>query len=270
MSRDELLVLKQYLDDHLKKCFIRPSSSPYSSPILFVRKPSGGLRLCVDYRGLNAVTVKNRYPLPLIKETLDQIAGCSYFTKLDIIAAFNKLRMAPGDEKLTAFKTSYGLYEYLVMPFGLANAPSSFQHYINDVLHEFLGCFATAYIDDILIFSKSLKEHRRHVRQVLEKLRAAGLQLDIEKCEFHQPEVKYLGLVIGKDGIKMDPAKVAAIKGLVHTYISERRPIVPRVCQLLPPICKRLFEGCETSYRLGQRRVLNSSGQQHAKKPSKH
>lgn len=149
MSRDELLVLKKYLRENLEKGFIRPSSSPASSPVLFVKKPGGGLRLCVDYRALNELTVKNRYPIPRINETLTLLGKAKYFTKLDVISAFHRLRIAEGDEYLTAFRTRFGLYEYLVMPFGLANAPSSFQNYINDTLRGYLDEFCTAYIDDI-------------------------------------------------------------------------------------------------------------------------
>ena len=211
MSQDELKVLKKFLDENLAKGFIRPSTSPAASPVLFARKPGGGLRLCVDYRALNAITVKNRYPLPLIQETLDRICRAKYFTKLDIIAAFNKIRMAMGEEWKTAFRTRYGLYESLVMPFGLANAPSTFQGYINSVLHEYLDNFCTAYIDDILIYSNSKAEHREHVRKVLERLREAGLQVDIDKCAFSITEVKYLGLIITTRGIQMDPEKVSAV-----------------------------------------------------------
>ena len=120
--------------------------------------------------------------------------------------------MAKGDEYLTAFRTRYGLFQYNVMPFGLTGAPSTFQHYINDTLREFLDVFATAYLDDILIYSESIEEHRQHVRQVLTRLRTAGLQIDIEKCEFHTQETKYLGLIIGTDGVKMDPKKIQAIR----------------------------------------------------------
>ena len=211
MSQGELQVLRKYLDDHLQKGFIRPSSSPVASPVLFVKKPGGGLRFCVDYRGLNNITVKNRYPLPLIRETLNRLSRAKYFTKLDVIAAFNRIRIKDGQEWLTAFKTRFGLFEYLVMPFGLANAPSTFQHYINDVLFEHLDRFCTAYIDDILIYSDSLGEHKEHVRQVLAKLQAAGLQIDITKCDFYVQEVKYLGLIVSTSGIKMDPAKISAI-----------------------------------------------------------
>ncbi|SLM41524.1 reverse transcriptase domain protein [Lasallia pustulata] len=188
MSQDELKVLRKYLDDHLSKGFIRASSSPAAAPVLFVRKPGGGLRFCVDYQGLNTITVKNRYPLPLIKETLDRLCNAVVYTKLDIIAAFNRLRIAKGEEWKTAFRTRYRLYEYLVMPFGLANAPSSFQHYINDTLRDYLDVFCTAYIDDILIYSNSQEEHAVHVKKVLERLQTASLQVDISKCEFNVTE----------------------------------------------------------------------------------
>ena len=211
MSARELDVVKKYLDDHLQKGFIRPSTSPAAAPVLLAKKPGGGIRVCVDYRGLNALTAKNRYSIPLIRETLDALCNAKYYTKLDIIAAFNKLRMAEGEEWKTAFLTRYGLFEYLVMPFGLQNAPATFQHFINSVLHEFLDKFASAYLDDIIIYSKTKREHREHVHKVLRALQKAGLQLDINKCEFTVQETKYLGLIVTSDGIKMDPQKVEAI-----------------------------------------------------------
>lgn len=212
MSRDELLVLRKYIKENLEKGFIRPSSSPASSPVLFVKKPGGGLRFCVDYREINDLTIKNRYPIPRIHETLTLLGKAKFFTKLDVISAFNRMRIAKGDEYLTAFRTRFGLYEYLVMPFGLANAPSSFQNYINDTLRGYLDEFCTAYIDDILIFSNSLGEHQEHVRKVLSRLLDAGLQIDIKKCEFHTTSVKFLGLVLTTDGIKMDPTKLEAVE----------------------------------------------------------
>jgi transposase InsO family protein len=211
MSLNELKCLRKYLKENLSKGFIRASTSPVAAPVLFAKKPGGGLRFCVDYRALNAITVKNRYPIPLIQETLNRLSKAKFYTKLDIIAAFNRLRIAKGDEWLTAFRTRYGLFEYLVMPFGLANAPSTFQHYVNDVLRSFLDIFCTAYIDDILIYSDNLKDHRKHVRSVLQALREAGLQLDVDKCEFHQTEVLYLGLLISTEGIRMDPAKIKTV-----------------------------------------------------------
>jgi len=211
MSQDELRVLKKYLENNLAKDFIQASSSPAASSILFVKKPSGGLRFCVNYRDLNVMTVKNRYPLPLIRETLDRLTKTKYYIKLDIIAAFNKLRMAYEDEWKTAFRTRYDLYEYNVLPFGLTNGSSSFQNFINDTLHDFLNVFCTAYMNDILIYSNSKKKHTQHVRQILKRLRAVGLQVDIEKCEFSVIEIKYLSLIITTHGIKINSEKVNAV-----------------------------------------------------------
>jgi hypothetical protein len=159
MSREELQALRDWLDENLRKGFIRPSSSPITSPVLFVKKPGGGLRLCMDYRALNEVSVKDRYPLPLIKETLNNLEGMKYFTKIDIISAFNNVRMKEGHEKLTAFLTRFGLFESLVMPFGLTGAPATFQRFINDSLRDYLDQFCSAYLDDILIYSKTEEEH---------------------------------------------------------------------------------------------------------------
>jgi hypothetical protein len=213
MSRDELLVLRRTLTDLLDKQFIRVSNSPAAAPVLFVRKPGGGLRFCVDYRGLNRITRKDRYPLPLIYETLRNIGKARWYTKLDVIAAFHKIRIAEGDEWKTAFRTRYGLFEWMVTPFGLANAPSTFQKYINWALRDYLDEFCSAYVDDVLIYSSgSRKEHQDHVRKVLQRLREAGLQLDIDKCEFEVQSTKYLGFIIeAEKGVRMDPEKVKAI-----------------------------------------------------------
>lgn len=213
MSRDELLVLRKTLNDLLDKGFIRVSNSPAAAPVLFVKKPGGGLRFCCDYRALNRLTRKDRYPLPLIQETLNRISRAKWFTKLDVSSAFHKIRVAEGDEWMTAFRTRFGLFEWLVTPFGLANAPSTFQRYINWTLRDFLDDFVSAYVDDILIFTEgSRKEHRRHVAKVLDKLLDAGLQLDIGKCEFEVQTTKYLGFIIDAGaGIRMDPMKIQAI-----------------------------------------------------------
>jgi hypothetical protein len=212
LSRPELEALKVFLEENLEKGFIRQSSSPAGAPILFVKKGDGSLRLVTDYRGLNEGTIKNIYPLPLVRETLMRLSKATYSTKLDVRGAYNLIRMADGEEWKTAFRMRYGLFESLVMPFGLTNAPADFQRFINDVLSPFLDIFATAYLDNILIYSDNLEEHREHVRQVLEKLSAAGLHHKPEKCEFYQKEVKYLGLIIGAEGIKMDPEKIAPVR----------------------------------------------------------
>ena len=211
LSSQELQVVRKWLDENLTKGFIRESRARCAAPLMLAAKPGGGVRICQDYRGLNNVTIKNRYPLPLIRETLDALCNAKFYTKLDIIAAFNRLRIAEGHEWKTAFTTRFGLFETLVMPFGLCNAPASFQHYINHTLYDLLDKICTAYLDDILIYSKTRKEHREHVRQVVVRLRDAGLQIDINKCEFETTRTKYLGLIITPDGIEMDPAKVDAI-----------------------------------------------------------
>ena len=212
MSRDQAKVVKEYINDMLGKGYIRPSNSPYAAPVLIVKKPDGGLRVCVDYRALNALTIRNRNAPPLIRETLAKLCTAKWYSKFDIIAAFNEIRMKEGHEQKTAFLTRYGLFEYLVMPFGLCNAPGTFQAFINETLRDFLDVFCTAYLDDILVYSSTERDHVHHVRQVLEKLREVGLFLDINKCDFHVTSVKYLGIIITTDGLQMDPSKVEAIQ----------------------------------------------------------
>ncbi|HLO99762.1 MAG TPA: reverse transcriptase domain-containing protein [Fimbriimonas sp.] len=211
MSDAELKEVREWLDEHLSKSFIRASSSSCASPILFVKKKDGSLRLCVDYRALNAITKKDRYPLPRIDESLHQIQGSTIFTKLDLRHGYNLIRIKEGDEWKTAFRTRYGLYEFLVMPFGLTNAPATFQRYINDTLREFLDVFCVVYLDDILIYSKNTKEHQEQVRKVLEKLQEAGLFVNPGKCEFSVSRTSYLGFIIDQDGISMDQEKIKAI-----------------------------------------------------------
>ena len=197
ISREELEVLKKYLTENLNKSFIRASSSPATAPVLFVKKPGDRLCFCIDYRALNAITIKNCYPLPLIREMLDQLCKAVWYTKLDIVSAFNRIWMKEGEEWKTAFHTRSGLYEYLVMPFGLANTPSTFQNYINNVLGpDILDVFGTAYIDDILVYSQILKEHQKYVKLVLSRLQDVSLQVNISKCNFEVYQVKYLGLII--------------------------------------------------------------------------
>ena len=167
MSHNEAQELCCYLDENLSKEFIWVSHSEFTVPVLFVKKPEGGLCFCIDYRGLNAVTVKNWYPLPLISETLNCLSQVKIFIKLDIIAAFNQLRIWEGDESLIMFHTCFELFKYLVMPFSLCNGPASFQNYINDTLHKYLNDFCTVYLDDILIYSDNKAEHEIHVKRVL-------------------------------------------------------------------------------------------------------
>ena len=213
MTREELLVLKKTLKDLLDKGFIRASSSEAGAPVLFVRKPGGGLRFCCDYRALNAITRADRYPLPLISETFRVLKGAKWYTKVDVVQAFHKIRMAMGEEWKTAFRTRYGLFEWLVVPFGLTGAPATFQRYINYILREYLDDFCTAYMDDVLIYTSGTREeHENKVRLVLEKLLDAGLHLDPDKCEFAVKKVKYLGFIVHAGvGVQADPEKVKAI-----------------------------------------------------------
>ena len=217
MLRDELLVLRKTLSDHLDKGWIRASASPGGAPVLFVKKPGGGLRFCVDYRALNAITEKDRYPLPLIKETLRSISKSTYITKVDVRAAFHKLRVREGDEEKTAFRPRFDSFEWLVTPSGLQGAPAAFQRYVNETLGEYLDVYFTAYLDDILIYtSESLKDHWQKVQTVFERLDKAGLKLDPKKCEFAVKSTKYLGFVISLwEGIKVDQEKVEVIKSWI-------------------------------------------------------
>lgn len=211
LTRQETTAVKVYLDDMIQKGFVRPSTSPFAAPVLVVKKPQGGLRVCVDYRGINNVTRKNRNAPPAIKETLAQMNKVRLMSIIDVIAAFNAIRIKDGDEEKTAFLTRYGLYEYLVMPFGLCNAPGTFQNFINDVLRDLLDKVCSAYMDDVLVYSEKEEEHEAHVLAVVDRLHANGLFIDVTKCRFKTKKVKYLGLIITTDGIEMDPQKVQAL-----------------------------------------------------------
>ena len=212
LSEKELGTLRKYLDENMKKGFIQKSESPAGYPILFVPKKDGSLRLCVDYRKLNDITIKNRYPLPNISELQDRLSEAKIFTALDLRGAYNLIRMKAGEEWKTAFRTRYGHYEYKVMPFGLTNAPATCQQMINDALRDLLDVTVVAYLDDILIYSKDPAKHESHVKQVLERLANYKLRLKPEKCEWSKEEVKFLGFMIGKNSIRIDPAKLAAVK----------------------------------------------------------
>ena len=211
MSPAELQEVVKQLSSYLEMGHIRPSSSPYGAPVLFVRKKDGTLRMCVDYRALNKQTVKNRYPLPRIDELLDQLHGARIFSKLDLSQGYHQVRITPEDIPKTAFRTRYGHYEFTVMPFGLTNAPATFQHMMNDVLRPYLDKFTVVYLDDILIYSKNEEDHQQHLRLVLQKLREHKLYAKLSKCSFGLPETDYLGHTLGADGIRMNAAKVRAV-----------------------------------------------------------
>jgi hypothetical protein len=212
MSPLELEEAKHQLMDLLARGLVQPSKSPYGAPILLVRKANGKLRMCVDYRALNKLTVKNRYPLPCIDELLDRLHGASIFTKLDLQSGYWQIRIAEEDIPKTAFHTRYGHYEWRVMPFGLTNAPETFQALMNNVLRPFLDDFVIVYLDNILIYFKTSEEHLVHVDNVLTALRKARLDAGLDKCAFAMREVAFLGHIVSGEGIKVDPKKVGAVR----------------------------------------------------------
>ena len=212
LSETELTTLRQYIDKNLASQFIRPSKSPAGAPILFVKKSSGALRLCVDYRGLNNITIKNRYPLPLIGESLDRLGKAKRFTQLDLTMAYHRVRIKEGDEWKTAFRTRYGHFEYQVLPFGLSNAPATFQAYINQILAEKLDVCCIVYLDDILIYSENIDQHTEDVKWVLRKLREYGLFVNLSKCKFDADEVRFLGYIVSPKGVRMEEDRIEAIR----------------------------------------------------------
>jgi hypothetical protein len=206
-----LEVLRKYLAEYLERGWIRRSKSPAGAPILFVKKKDGSLRLCVDYRGLNKITVKNRHPLPLISESLERLAQAKLYTKLDVREAYHRIRIREGDEWKTAFRTRYGYFEYTVMPFGLTNAPAQFQAYMNEALAGLVDVTCIVYLDDVLIFSDTEEEHVTHVKEVLQRLRDARLFVKLSKCEWHTRRTEYLGYIVSSDGISIDKDRVKTI-----------------------------------------------------------
>jgi hypothetical protein len=212
LQPDQREALDQYVDDFLSKGFIEESKSPARYPVFYVPKPDGGLRLCVDYRHLNEITVKNATALPLIQELRDRLLGMRYFTKFDVVAAFHRIRIKEGDEYKTAFGTHRGHYQYKVVPFGLTNAPATLQAYMNNVLREQLDKYVVVYMDDILIYSRTLEEHVEHVRTILKVLKKHNLRLKPSKSEFHKQRVEFVGLIVSYNGLEVNPEKVARIR----------------------------------------------------------
>jgi len=211
LSYDQLEELHRYIKQNEDRGWIRRVKSGRASPIMFVKKKDGKLRLCADYRALNEVTKKDQHPLPLISEALDRLGGAKYFTKLDIRDAYDNIRIREADEWKTTFSTKLGTYEYLVMPFGLCNAPAAFQRWINEVLMGHIDMCCIVYLDDVLIYSNTVQQHQKDVSNILEAIRKSGMKLKPSKCEFHQNETEYLGFIIGQEGVTTDPVKTQAI-----------------------------------------------------------
>ena len=212
LSVPEKETMRNYVSESLASGIIWPSSSPVAAGFFFVAKKDGSLRPCIDYRQLNAITVKNKYPLPLLSSTFEPLTHATVFTKLDLRNAYHLVRVREGDEWKTGFNTHLGHFEYLVMPFGLTNAPAVFQALVNDVLRDFLNIFVVVYLDDILVFSKTATEHARHVRQVLQCLLENRLFVKAEKCVFSTNSVEFLGHVLEEGRVRADPKKIRAVE----------------------------------------------------------
>ena len=211
MTPAELKELKTQLQELMDRGFIRPSISPWGAPVLFVKKNDDTWRLCIDYKQLNKVTIRNKYPLPRIDDLFDQLQGARVFSKIDLRSGYHQLRIRESDIPKTAFRTRYGHYEFLVMSFGLTNAPAAFMDLMNRVFRLYLDRFVIVFIDDILVYLRSELEHERHLGLVLQTLRQYQLYAKFSKCEFWLSRVGFLGHVVSADGIYVDPQKVEAV-----------------------------------------------------------
>ncbi|GJR33062.1 putative reverse transcriptase domain-containing protein [Tanacetum coccineum] len=239
LAPSEMKELSEQLKELSDKGFIRPSSSPWGAPVLFVKKKDRSFRMCIDYRELNKLTVKNRYPLPRIDDLFDQLQGSSVYSKIDLRSGYHQLRVREEDIPKTAFRTRYGHYEFQVMPFGLTNAPAVFMDLMNRVCKPYLDKFVIVFIDDILIYSKNKQEHEEHLKQILELLKKEELYAKFSKCEFWISKVQFLGHVIDSEGIHVDPAKIESIKD----WTSPKSPTEIRQFLGLAGYYRRFIEG---------------------------
>lgn len=269
MSPKELDELKRQIDDLESKHVLRPSKSPFGAPVLLTKKKDGTWRFCVDYRALNAITVKNKYPLPRVDELFDRLHGARYFSKLDMRSGYWQIRMRAEDVHKTAFRSRYGSYEWLVLPMGLTNAPATFMHLMNQIFREHLDRFVIVFLDDVLVYSRTLAEHRRHVRLVLDILRKHQLYAKESKCEFFRDHVDFLGHRVDRDGVHMMDDKVRAIRdwptpksveevrsflGMVGYY----RKFIANFSNLAAPMTQLLQKGTRFDWGAAQEKAFRA------------
>jgi hypothetical protein len=211
MSTLDLVELKLQLKEMWDKGYIQPSVSPWGAPTLFFKKKDGTLRLCIDYRQLNKMTIKNKYPLPMIDDLFDQLRGATIFSNIDLRSGYHKVLIKDEYIHKTTFRTRYGHYEFVVVSFGLTNAPATFMCLMNNIFKNFLYRFMLVFIDDILIYSKNREEHEEHLKLVLQVLREHHLYAKLSKCDFFQKQVHYSSHVIFEEGVTVDPDKIKSI-----------------------------------------------------------
>ena len=242
--------LDEFLEENLRTGRIRPSKSQFASAFFFVKKKDGKLRPVQDYRKLNNITIKNRYPLPLIGELVNKLKSARYYTKLDIRWGYNNIRMKEGDEWKAAFHTNRGLFEPLVMFFGLTNSPATFQTMMNHLFRDLINRGkVVVYMDDIMIFTNTLEEHRKIVKEVLTILRQNKLSLKHTKCEFEALETEYLGLIVAQGSVQMDKGKVQGVLDWPVPKTKKGIERFPWILELLSKIHQRLRPNCSTTQR---------------------
>ena len=237
MSAKELEELKEILDDLLRKGFIVPSTSPYGAPVLLVRKPDGSKRLCVDYRQINKLTIRNVYPLPYIDQLFDQLVNAKYFSKIDLRTGYWQIRLDSEDQEKTAFRVRYGSYEFTVLPMGITNAVETFQTLMQHLFMKYLDKFIIIYLDDLVIYSNNFEDHIIHLQIVFQILRENKLYCKESKCEFFKHQIKFLGHVVANNKLMTEPGKIEAIKiGKFLQMLDSCRPSL-----VLPIIIVNLF-----------------------------
>ena len=251
--------VERHVQNMLDSDVIKPSSSPWSSPIIMVPKKDGTFRFCVDFRHLNEVTIKDAFPLPRVDETLESLGGARYFSTLDLASGYWQVELDPESQPKTAFTTRSGHYEFQVMPFGLCNAPATFQRLMEMVLRGLNWDVCLIYLDDIIIFSATFQDHLSRLRQVFDRLRQAGLKFSPKKCHFAQQQVEYLGHIVSKHGIAVDPSKVSKVRDWptprsvkeVRTFLgvaSYYRRFVPEFARIAGPLNQLTRKGVQFTW----------------------